>query len=164
MCFLTAAANAMTTATRTRICRTAWMMALLMALAWHWSTVGAERAIYEDVGELVGSTSYLHVHVDIPLKAVEKQLKEYEEWLHDLTNKTYVVALLTSSPKTDVAVNPWYDHHGYPGVRVLIAEAWIQLATDHLVTVKAMKLKIEALRGVFPLVDRNTTVRARYAN
>jgi anaerobic ribonucleoside-triphosphate reductase len=58
---------------------------------------GKESVIFEQLGTLIGATSYLHVHLDINLNAIQEQLMRYSDVLqHQFTNVSTTVAYLTN--------------------------------------------------------------------
>jgi hypothetical protein len=58
---------------------------------------GKESVIFEQLGTLIGATSYLHVHLDINLNAIQEQLMRYSDVLqHQFTNISTTVAYLTN--------------------------------------------------------------------
>jgi hypothetical protein len=56
-------------------------MKLLLLLACGLLCHGRENVIFEQIGEMAGSTSYLHAHITINLTAIHHQIAEYRKAL-----------------------------------------------------------------------------------
>ena len=57
------------------------LLALLLILLYPQLTLGAEHVIFEQIGQLAGSTSYLHAHITVSVSSIDEQLLAYEKLL-----------------------------------------------------------------------------------
>jgi hypothetical protein len=56
-------------------------LAFLLILLYPQLTLGAEHVIFEQIGQLAGSTSYLHAHITVSVSSIDEQLLAYEKLL-----------------------------------------------------------------------------------
>ena len=76
-------------------------------------TIAAETVIFEQFGTLVGSTSYMHVHITLSLDSLIRQHNTYLEYLEEKFNSTDAVIkwmtaeLPISKPSKEDAAIPY---------------------------------------------------------
>ena len=113
-------------------------------------TLGAEHVIFEQIGQLAGSTSYLHAHITISVSSIEEQFLTYEKLLRtDYTDYKKVYDLIRHN-----LANYTRDTEGprnFSDARLYMAAVgWTQMARLHLDDTTDIRDHIDSLRNMLP--------------
>ena len=88
-----------------------WLLLGLMIALYLPSANANDNVIFEQIGKMAGSTSYLHPHITINLSAITLQYEEYRTFLAHEIDRTRVERIKTPSPPPKVypEIDPWED-------------------------------------------------------
>jgi len=120
--------------------------------------MGAEQVVLESIGTLAGSTSYIHVHLEVPFGDVERQLDTYQDTLNsEFGNLKRIKDRMT---KLDKAFNT---PNNADKIEYL-ANEWYWIAQNHNKSILEMKEHLDQLSGVMPTLpeDHHRRLRRTY--
>ena len=115
-----------------------------------------ENIIFEQIGSLAGSTSYLHVHVTISISAIEAQFESYKKLVKTeygtLTKVHGMLRRMVQPQMVNTTANP---SHSYFSDNYLYgtAMAWTNMAKLHLEDMEDIRQHIAALRNLLPDIE-----------
>jgi hypothetical protein len=125
------------------------LLAFLLIFLHPQLTLGAEHVIFEQIGQLAGSTSYLHAHITVSVSSIDEQLLAYEKLLRtDYTDYKKVYDLIRHNLAGYVnAENPrnFSDSKLYTA-----AISWTQMARLHIDDTVDIRDHINSLRNMLP--------------
>jgi hypothetical protein len=118
--------------------------------------VSAENIIFEQIGSLAGSTSYLHVHVTISISSIEEQFESYKKLVKteygNLSKVHNMIKKLINPVMTNETANPrgayFSDQYIY-GTAIV----WTNMAKLHMEDMEDIRQHIAALRNMLPDID-----------
>jgi hypothetical protein len=127
-------------------------------------TIAAETVIFEQFGTLVGSTSYMHVHITLSLDSLIRQHDTYLEYLEEKFNSTDAVIkwmtaeLPISKPSKEDAAIPysgyWTKYLNSSSIRSAIrnnADIYLKIVECHKRDLKDIYNNIRSLKNALPL-------------
>ena len=85
-----------------------WILLGLIMILYAPTVKANDNVIFEQIGKMAGSTSYLHPHVTINLSAITFQYEEYRTFLAQEIDRTGPdqETVVTLKPKTQSEINP----------------------------------------------------------
>ncbi len=125
------------------------LLALLLILLYPQLTLGAEHVIFEQIGQLAGSTSYLHAHITVSVSSIDEQLLAYEKLLKtDYTDYKEVYELIRHNLGSyQNAENP----RNFSDAKLYTAAmSWTQMARLHVDDTIDIRDHINSLRNMLP--------------
>ena len=133
----------------------------LLVLIYYYSPfnkiVSAENIIFEQIGSLAGSTSYLHAHVTLSISSIEQQFRTYKRLLTvEYANVTRVLQMmnnLITPAMTNLTTNPKASFFSSTYVQGTAA-IWSNIAKLHLEDMEDIKQHILSLRNLLPDIER----------
>ena len=128
-------------------------MKLLLLLACGLLCHGRENVIFEQIGEMAGSTSYLHAHITINLTAIHHQIAEYRKaLLTHFENRETVSKFINDSLPANQS-NPY--------VMEYAAHQWTIIARLHERDLIDIEEHALSLRNTLPDVPESPAARNR---
>ena len=95
---------------RSRVATAIFLLVLIYYYSPFNKIVSAENIIFEQIGSLAGSTSYLHAHVTLSISSIEQQFRTYKRLLTvKYANVTRVLQMmnnLITPAMTNLTTNP----------------------------------------------------------
>ena len=119
----------------------------ILNLLTHYPATGKENVIFEQIGQLAGSTSYLHVHVTISLSSIKEQINAFRGTLEkhfkdEETIQQYVTEANNKSNITNAQI--------LSNVLPYVATQWVQIAKLHLRELPELEAHIQSLYNILP--------------
>jgi hypothetical protein len=119
--------------------------------------VSAENIIFEQIGSLAGSTSYLHAHVTLSISSIKQQFRTYKRMLTvEYSNVTKVLNMLNNLinvPMTNLTTNPKATYFSNAFIQGTAA-IWSNIAKLHLEDMEDIKQHILSLRNMLPDIEK----------
>lgn len=111
-----------------------------------------EHVIFEQIGQLAGSTSYLHAHITVSVTAIEEQLTMYESMLRtEFSDYMKVHALIKMNLDNTSHVNFPDDNRNFSSSKLYMAAvSWTKMARLHLDEVVDIREHVDSLRNLLP--------------
>lgn len=123
---------------------------LLLLISTGKNSTGKENVIFEQIGELAGSTSYLHAHVTISLSSIKGQVDRYRYMLEDFfSNKTSISNFLKDHNNSTSLKAVFHNSTSEP-VFPYVTNQWIAIARLHRVELFDLEEHLMSLINVLP--------------
>ena len=116
-------------------------------------TYGAEHVIFEQIGQLAGSTSYLHAHITVSVTSIDEQFQAYEKLLrteYSDHKKVHDLIKLNLGNNNTFFYRP-DEYKNFSDSRLYVsAVSWTKMAQLHLEDITDIREHIDALRNMLP--------------
>jgi hypothetical protein len=139
----------------TSSCRTTSTMsqAILPLLFFNLGHATSENIIFEQIGSLAGSTSYLHAHITLSISSIEQQFNKYRQLVKtEYSNITRVHGMMKRLAQTKMLNQSTNPTHTYFSDAYIYGTAvvWTNMAKLHLEDMEDIQAHIESLRNLLP--------------
>ena len=114
---------------------------------------GGEHVIFEQIGQLAGSTSYLHAHITVSVTSIEEQFQSYESLLQNEYSdfKTVNELIRHNLGNTSHLNIPDENRGNFSSTKLYMAAvSWTKMAQLHLEDTTDIREHIDALRNMLP--------------
>ena len=111
-----------------------------------------EHVIFEQIGQLAGSTSYLHAHITVSVTSIEEQFRSYEALLqNEYSDYKAVHNLIRHNLDNSSHINLPEDNRNFSDAKIYMAAvSWTNMARLHLEDTIDIREHIDALRNMLP--------------
>jgi len=111
-----------------------------------------EHVIFEQIGQLAGSTSYLHAHITVSVTSIEEQLTTYESMLRtEFSDYMKVHSLIKMNLDNTSHVNFPDDNRNFSSSKLYMAAvSWTKMARLHLDEIADIREHLDSLRNLLP--------------
>ncbi len=129
------------------------MLFILLAFSHPQLIIANEHVIFEQIGLLAGSTSYLHAHITVSVSSIEEQLDSYESLLRtDFSDYQKVHNLIQLNlGNVSAHINTQDDVRNFSSSKMYMAAvSWTKMAKLHLEEISDIRDHIDSLRNLLP--------------
>jgi hypothetical protein len=129
-----------------------------------WAIQGKENIIFEQVGLLAGSTSYIHVHVGISLSSIYSQVTRYQHMLDTNLGSFNRTREFILQQTNGTPVAEWVRVGGTGSLPTAMLQGWVNVANNHLRDVEDIYNHLNSIRNILPDTPSSSPRHIRFRN
>ena len=124
-----------------------------------------ENVIFEQIGLMAGSVSYLHVHIPVSVTSIEEQLRHYNDTLEERFSNTDNVLKVFKGKFTN-QTSKYTGKNFVDHIKLMnnnkdipdeqlgnVAWMWVQIAANHQQDLQDLQDHVDSLRNLLPDVN-----------